>query len=150
MWTHRYYWTTGPTSCEAIRCWWMRFEYRTLYHSFLVRLCVHPKEVGFYIYPFCKWRYLNIEIHNPRLNIVIPNGMKWPQTQKKKTSVFIISYSLCPLLDETMWVEGHLGNRWIPTCVAMVGENRRLVHYQPMDFYSWPVQISNHRMAIRL
>ena len=33
---------------------------------------------------------------------------------------------------------------------AMVGENRRLVHYQPMDFPSWPIQISNHRMAIRL
>jgi hypothetical protein len=33
---------------------------------------------------------------------------------------------------------------------TMVGENRRLVHYQPMDFPSWPVQISNHRMAIRL
>jgi hypothetical protein len=33
---------------------------------------------------------------------------------------------------------------------TMVGENRRLVHYQPMDFLSWPVQISNHRMAIRL
>jgi hypothetical protein len=32
--------------------------------------------------------------------------------------------------------------------IAMVGENRRLVHYQPMDFPSWPVQISNHRMAI--
>ena len=25
----------------------------------------------------------------------------------------------------------------------MVGENRRLVHYQPMDFSSWPVQISS-------
>ena len=34
--------------------------------------------------------------------------------------------------------------------VTMVKENRRLVHYQPMDFSSWPVQISNHRMAIRL
>jgi hypothetical protein len=33
---------------------------------------------------------------------------------------------------------------------AMVGENRRLVYYQPMDFPLWPVQISNHRMAIRL
>ena len=31
----------------------------------------------------------------------------------------------------------------------MVGENRRLVHYQPMES-SWPAQISNHRMAIRL
>ena len=33
---------------------------------------------------------------------------------------------------------------------AMVGENWRLLHYQPMDFPSWPVQISNHWMAIRL
>jgi hypothetical protein len=33
---------------------------------------------------------------------------------------------------------------------TMVGENRRLVYYQLMDFPSWPVQISNHRMAIRL
>ena len=32
----------------------------------------------------------------------------------------------------------------------MVGENRRLVYYQPMDFPSSPVQISNHRIAIRL
>ena len=32
----------------------------------------------------------------------------------------------------------------------MVGENRWVVHYQPMDFPSWPVQISNHRRAIRL
>jgi hypothetical protein len=28
----------------------------------------------------------------------------------------------------------------------MVGESRRLVHYQPMDFSSWLVQIFNHRM----
>jgi hypothetical protein len=39
---------------------------------------------------------------------------------------------------------------WSRTTDPMVGENRRLVHYQPMDFPSWSVQISNHRMAIRL
>ena len=45
-------------------------------------------------------------------------------------------------------VNGH------PTIIAvdgpMIGENRRLMYYQPMDFPSWPIQISNHRMAIRL